>query len=892
MDDRFAVARKIADGNKAISIYLDLCRLKDDLEALIRDLMVLTQGKQIVYMIDDVLLRAYAAMNENNRRSFAYPITANSLTDAKLLEKRGTEYTLRLHELLIKPIKEHAAHRVYFPQSLKENLNSHESYFRNIKEKNDTSFKAQVEEKSKNHPGFTPDWKQIEEVIEDCWKEIQRRPPVWDSSQSSLPIQKTGSNANLPHAIYQLLGDYVRKIYQKVVTKTRFEKIKASEYILFNQNVFLEYLKKILGEGEELPEPEKTNGTYLSAHLMELYGFFLSQGEELGIHPISDQAPEQRIEKRENSISNFYSMAVVLGELLEWNALLINHPTKSTQIEVQLVTHRHLTLNMLNSTRLSRHGVPVRHPKFLAGRIPERLRNQVIIDTNRLLTLLDRFLDRIRRNSTSFQQDLEDFQTNFKRPWVAFKNLIYVSENFSKSIPNPNIGPEELNKLTRSDLQNNLEILIRRTLILWNDTPPNIIIHSVKERKDPETKKIIEPKHIMIMPVAGRLRYIVKLNESSFEDSYERKSKLHSIEGFTKFANKIKHKQVAQAVFAAILGQWDAVASVLSTNNKQKVDLSIVDESIVAEKLYLRQFGERGAAARVGGRLRICVHMYKANQSIIGSLELRKSDYRFRLSYLGWHLEMNYFYVKRKLSIYSDDACDLPSIKNPLDSNGPPFLLQQTHELAWKAIEIHDEVQQKMKNFTKSNKKIAEDPQYIYWKYMSGRAMQLLFMILAVVKHNCVWDANNANIELFYGKNRIRLDKILSYLEELGDFSGHFPNAENPNDCNSNYLSSGFLYYWAEYFFKWKGSTQNPSDIDALLKTVTELLTYKQKMELYCKKLPERGFPRELFLYVKKDIFTEMDEKMRDLQESYFTSSRDMIDSTIKRKQLMYGTAS
>ena len=903
LDERFSIAAKIAKPDLRLT-YLNLFRLRDDLRAFIRDLMFLNSGRKIIYMIDDVLLSSYAEMNSDNRKSFTYPIVEDS-SNEELQTKLGYEYTLRLHELLINPRKvkiknNDPDHIVYFSPALRENFIRHILYFQRKENEINANLRKFFESYEDEEE---VDLDHINQALVKYEEALKNRSPIGYINNNNLgkelretlePLNKLDSEAQKTLQKHITQKNKFTQIYE------RLEEIVNSTHICWSRAGVEEYLEKIGVNGRLT---SSGNGEYLATRLMDRHRQFLLQTTELKIHPVGGLESHKEADEISKKIGNFQHVADALGELLDLNTSLANISSDiDNSVDIQFVTHRPLTINMINSMMLYRWGIPVRHPKFLAARIPEDLRDQASADATRLLFLLNGFLEQVKgeslkhRNfitSRNFNAILSDFQSGFSQPWVSFKNLIYFKENFSSENEGTKaFGSSDLVPPLTQNLEYRLLNLLRAALSLWTDHKTiNVKIFDVPERKD-ASGTVIESAHYMILPAAGHLRYVLKLPYSKINEKPDKWPK-HSDQNNSRelsiadFVDCIKKDDIefAQAVFAGATGRWEAVPSILKKDLSDQEDTNQPEKEFVAEQLYLRQFGFRGAAAASAGWLRSLKYMHDAYNDIDYASRLKKSDYRLKLAKIGWGLEMNYFVKKRGFDYSEDDSgkfiVKIPA-KNTVDAPDESHIpLASTEKLARDCIDLFNKLLKERVGSNSGNRMDRKNPQEIYWAYMTGRAAQLIFMIFSAIKHQCVFDHYQAYKEIFYNKELTSDSNIRKYHDELKKFIESGKSEKKAS--NSRYLTSNFLSTWAEYEFNIEG-TEKFTDA----RRIAKIIRLQRQMDNYCAKLPERGFPRELFIYVKKDIFERMRIEVEELQKKYFDSILNNINDRIKKKHILY----
>lgn len=885
--------RELCNDDRQLAIdYLDLFRLKEELELFIWDITSLDQGQHIVYAIDDVCFLAFVEMDEGNRRSFAFPVSEESATPEQL-EIRAAEYEARLHRLFF-PVggeNRNLPPLLVLPSAM-PGLLGFAQYLKKHGMKNKDNIDLHLNEITEQMPG------ELKRALDEVVKKILSSPPLSHLRQPHQ-IAKNASNylKQHLHALYQYLWN----------TEQTREYIQIFKKLLNCDNMFF------LNEGiapliDYIKHTHTSKPNQDSADSLELDINPLLFRQEPSNHKMVNIICDLLVETAKNSvypedsdpeilkietlkIEKITRAATNVEYLNSINQILAE---KKINIVVHLVTHRHKLADAVRALGWEKLGVCLRHPKFLAAAMDPHQKLKVVGLANMVVVYLDRMFNdienRLRNNkldSFTLEGIIREVQRAIGHPWDAMKANIYLDKDILSNIRKVNSESleekqskcvsylkrfseksDDLRELSLSSVAYEGEYLVQHILAI---SARNMLVHvaMVPEFKDPKTGQILEMQHVMIVPIAENMRYIIKIPESFFD-----RARLGSIvknsehgNGFDKctISKVIKalrsdvsnYRKFSQAFFFSMTGHWTLTEQLLresETADQQKslaertrVVGGLVDEGAfwLYEGYYLRQFGLRASAAKAmeNGEKYVALSQLNEAGRLLEEMSEVPLDYRYRLAHIGWNLEVIATLVENGEIDLLDQR---PNVQYPLFEK-----LKSVDELIQECLEI-------IRGLSERIGQGSNRVQLFYWSHVLGRSYQMLSLIIAIVKANLTRHNSSdlflVSYQLFDGITL--LDKVAEgdeawqlALEQLCELT-----KTEKNDMEKQYPAAFFLRQWVALQ---RSNYTPPSDSDAIsqlenarmfIDNVTNLF---KDLEVYCRKLSPDGFSRRVFRRLK-----------------------------------------
>ncbi|MEO5340780.1 MAG: hypothetical protein H7837_09755 [Magnetococcus sp. MYC-9] len=864
--------------------YLDLLRLKEELELFIWDIVVLDRGQHILYAVDDVCLSAYVEMNPDNRRSFSFPVVQSPSPDVQL-DRRAIEYASRLQRLLF-PIgdkTEMPPPLLILPSAMPGLLKfSAHLIIAGNKQKGRIEFSL--------NQITTEDPQTLKAALDQLSEQLRS---AWPSTSPPRGTEANKASAYLQehlYALYQLLwnSEQTKKqieIFERVLNQSNLCYLHAGLFPLVDalKSRFPDRSESMDLFGQEL-EPIFNTPEAAVSDQVEMIFRLLMETDWAAPHKKKPEA--------------LWSTAANVGYLSAINQTL---EKQGIHAVVQLVTHRQKLANAVRALGWDKKGVPVRHPKFLAAALHTEQRQKVVGLANKVVVCLERMMHDVDdiakranrpaggwsdRDNERVRQAIKVAQGDIEKPWISMKSGLYLDDAIVPSDTGPDRqaqgadfnsllqrirDPAALQELSSSSVDYEGEYLVHQILVRWT-RGQKVYITLVPAFESAEMA------HLMITPLADKMRYIIKIPEDYFDaallDSLLNNDKVrrgeafaaHTIEDVVNALHRAERcvRRFTQAFCAAVTGNWSLVEQLLQEQDPGELASLDVDATRKAEGLmdrqsfliyegfYLRQFGLRGSAARAtGDRKWIALsHLNDAGGLLDTMLSVARKDFRYRLARIGWNLHV----------LVALAECGEVNVSNPRLSGQYPYFkeISSAQDLARECLDIISV----LSNNLRAPKESFKPVQSLYWEYMRGRAHQMLLMIIATTEANLV-PGNTA--ALFAMKHRISSGK--SIYDRAKEGMTFLPDAlkklaaltPDGHDCEAllkRYPSATFLNKWFELQYADCASNKNPgvgalSELKNTRRCLDGVLGILEDLESSCRELSLDGFPRRVFRHLK-----------------------------------------
>ncbi|MBF0146413.1 MAG: hypothetical protein HQL85_09540 [Magnetococcales bacterium] len=868
------------------------------MDQFINDMVALGHQRRIIYAVDDVVLRAYVEMDENNRRSFSFPITEHHKHDEQL-KLRATEYAWRLKSLFFSKNCPKQPPLLILPSAM-PGLTGFAEFIGNhgkkLKEKITSTFNEIIEQEPE----------EIRKALNKLVQEFSQHPLGRKIEQRG----KAADNATT------YLSDHLYFLYQ-------------SQWNLEQTETYVNLFKKMLSEGHFCYAH-----TGLSCITQYLENQF--QGDPIAksipktiatLEPIlADSEPydSQRVDRlfqlllesdkksvyeTERKPESLWIAATNFGYL---SAINQTFDQNGINAEVQLITHRQKLVNAVRALGWERKGAPLRHPKFLAAAIEAEKRSDIVGLANNIVIFLERMIKEInnisqkeknKEWSTSdvekAQKAVEQAQKDIAGPWGSMKSCIYLNEIYTDSKchihPQPIFNKDSsTNKKFLDRFKFKYEELadIAKSSV---DYEGEYLVHQILDQRAVGQKVFVayvpdfeglEMEHIMIVPIANRLRYIIKIpfgffdKKSTialrFESNPDKASELVEMEIIDIIIGlDIQDPQLhnfSRALCASVSGYWTLVEQLLeSGKNPEEVihGLKKHEQFLVYEGSHLRQFGLRGTAAKAmtHNRTSALAPLNKAGlllQTMATNVDV---DVRYQLARIGWNLEVLSTLVEINEMEYANEQ-----IKEQYPSFND---IKQPDVLVTDCLEIVKTLSTRIKdNATKNKDQKASSSQEFYWHYMLGRTYQMIMMAMAMTKANLVPDWMTATYALRYRANNPfskTEEGLKSWATAVEQLEKMTQNRMTQKTIKETFPATNFLHHWYRLQAMECLSAVDPHDMNSVeelkraKQCIHDVMELFEEMEKSCRQLSPSGFARRVFRRLKAVEYAEQREKMNDL---------------------------
>ncbi|MBF0631653.1 MAG: hypothetical protein HQL89_11775 [Magnetococcales bacterium] len=879
--------------------FLDLLRLKEELEQFIGDMVALGRQRRIIYAVDDVVLHAYVEMNEGNRRSFSFPITEHHENDEQL-KLRATEYAWRLESLFFSTNCPREQPPLLILPSAMPGLTSFAEFIgrngRNHKEKIESTFSQIIEQEPEA----------IKQALEKLVQELAQQP-------LGTKIKKRGEAADNATTY---LRDHLYSFYQAQWNLEQtgsyvdsFKKILDKGHFCY-AHTGLSYIAQYLGDqfqgdpvAELIPEtivalePMLADSEPYDAQRVDRLFQLLLESDRKSVYEI-----ETKPESLWISATNFGYLSAI-NQSFEKNGI---------NAEVQLITHRQKLVDAVRALGWERKGAPLRHPKFLAAAIETEKRQDIVGLANKIVIFLERMIGEINKISQrekskewspsdveKAQNAITQAQKDITRPWESMKSCIYLNEIYtdpqchvhSKPVRHQKRSPnqklldrfefryEELQDIAKSSVDHEEEYLVHQ-ILGQRAVGQKVFVAHVPDFEG------LEMEHVMIVPMANRLRYIIKIPFSFFKkDSRVVKRLEHNsdnasgliemeiieiIDGID--AQNPQRHNFSRALCASVSGYWTLVEQLLeSEKNPEEVihGLKEDEQFLVYEGFHLRQFGLRGTAAKAMtyNKTSALAPLNKAGLLLQTMAKNVDVDVRYRLARIGWNLEVLSTLV---------EINEMGSANEQIKERYPSFgEIDQPSALVNHCLEIIDILSARIKdNTTKDKTQKASSSQEFYWHYMLGRTYQMIMMAMAMTKANLVPDRMTATYAFRYRVNNpfsLTEKGLESWATAMEQLEKMTQNKMNRKSIKKTFPATNFLHQWYRLQASECLSAVDPHDMNSVeeLKRAKEcihdVMELFEEMEKSCRQLSPSGFARRVFRRLKAVEYAEQREKMNDL---------------------------
>ncbi|KAA0580828.1 hypothetical protein [Azospirillum sp. Sh1] len=893
--------------NDAFGEFYTLIHLRDELLDFQRDLnCILRNGHsdRSAFAVDDVSLRSFAELDDNARRYFSFPIPVEGEERQKIMEIRGAEYLFRLETMLFG----RDANPVLLPPNA-ENCRDHIQYF-SSGQRNKTlslnwntlrSLVTPAVEKLENDRGLYGEWiAQNRNLLNRDPRLISFNNPVaqdellsaWTRDEASISVGLLAI-ASLEHG-EQVLERY-RKLFDREESRIRF----------FNEidaTCISEKVKDKEGFQKSLRNLQREDGITEYVGITE--GIFDLLYTLDGINKTLSKHGSSRNEGYmwRAAMSATYVHAV--------NDLLVQHGGEST---FQLVTHRTLLGRVIRTFREGELLVPVRHPKFLAATLPLSVAKDVYPSLERINSVLGGFVRAALNSREVTVEEIRKIEDRISPSWTALKRKIYsseagyVAERFNaeqkqlRGGRNPNLEKARayvaVHALEDSDPKTVLLAFLReRTDALLRDTILSALARTeLQAYYVPERER--EPAHWMILPRAGKLRYVVKINPQMLDDAStasvkHRKLDLERLlrESGSVGANSLAGQLTifATALAAAIVGNWNVAIDYL---DRDRID-GIRDRDLNAECRFIKHLALRGLASQKKRlRSQVLTNLSDASETITLLNQEKPSDLRFRLGCAGTILE--WLVLGDLKTTDAQDAFETVF--------GFPH-----YQATLKAMELCFGVTREIDDNLAACPDASES-QKVYWHYIKARSLQILLTL-----YMAVWGEETPNPHLDYIRIAIAKETRAEWPNVFKQYNdvwnvlektwADLQNGERDHagwkrtafhrDCavEEQYPAATLAWHFGKLIFDLNGGKLfdpnagiSPIEkLTTLSSNIQDVYSCLSGIESSCLRLSFDGYPRRLFRTVKKKLYKVVEDNINDINKEAFYELTESIRRTAR----------
>ncbi|MEO5376340.1 MAG: hypothetical protein H7832_00935 [Magnetococcus sp. DMHC-6] len=913
---RYRVAKALSQaGQENIATdYLDLLRLKEELELFIWDIVSLGRGRQIIYAIDDVCLSAYVEMNRNNCRSFSFPVIEDS-SSTQNLKIRGMEYAWRLKRLLLPQLGPQRPAPLLILPSAMPGLMQFAQHLENknarFEQRIDYLFDQILQEEPTK---LKDDLDQLANHLRSQWPFAE---------QGNRPQRATDSSNYLRdhlYVIYQFLWNHEQTkkfidIFSQLLQKANLI------YLHTGLSPLLDYVQY---------QCAAVKPTAIKAVGLELESIFLNRSEPYSsdhvetIFQLLLEMDKETAYGQERRPESLWIASTNVGYLSAINQAFEKNGINAV---VQLVTHRQKLTDAVRAWSWEKQGVALRHPKFLAADLNISQRHEVVGLANRVIVFLERMIKDVEGIAVENNSEKNRFnkareairaaQKEIESPWNSIKANIYLDDVTFESVRQFQVKkwdvysqildrlkktPEAMKQLSLSSVDFEGEyLLVHQILATWAKGQ-HVFIARVPPFEDTDAS---EMEHVMIAPLARKLRYIIKIPVEFFNK--EKLKKLFGDES-TPGSKFYKHeimqvvnalhqsdvpldpvppnqtfrvRQFSQALCASVNGNWTLVEELL---REKSPDESYKEETFKSlntpydfwkyERFFLRQFGLRAMAARaMGGRKWVALSYLDEAGKLLQEMAHEKStDIRYRLARIGWNLEVLVVLVETgETDIFQSASGDAYVTFKKLSS---------PKELVKECFFLIDTINNRFKDVEKNKKNVAVSQKF-YWQYMQSRVYQMLMMVMATTEANLIPNSLDVLYSLKYQRisgydlyNEVEkgillwkeiLDKLCSLMD--GD-------KIEVEELLKKYPTATFLHNW----FKLQKIGCTPpakrerensrKELEQARKCMDHVFGIFEILENSCRELSPDGFPRRVFRRLKSIEYQRQRILLKDILHS------------------------
>ncbi|MBF0346350.1 MAG: hypothetical protein HQL81_01665 [Magnetococcales bacterium] len=897
---RIANAIQSAGRTKLAKNFLDLLRLKEELDLFISDIVALGRQRRIIYAVDDVVLQAYVEMDKNNRRSFSFPITEHHENDEQL-KLRATEYAWRLKSLFFSRNRPNEQPPLLILPSAMPGLTGFAEFIGKNGRRSNETISSKFDEILEQEP----------ETIKQALEELVRTLSLHPLGRKIEQRGKAADNATtyLSDNLYSLYqaqwnleqtGHYVN-LFKKMLTEGHFCYAQTglscvTEYL--DRQFQSDPVAKLIPETIAALEPMLADAEpYDSQRVDRLFQLLLESDKE------SVYETERKPESLWISATNFGYLSAI-NQTFEKNGI---------NAEVQLITHRQKLVNAVRALGWEKKGAPFRHPKFLAAAIEAEKRQDTVGLANKIVIFLERMIGEINKialkekNNEWSASDLgktqsavEQAQKDITGPWGSMKSCIYLNEIYtdpqchthSKPIRrrSSNINQdildrfelryEELQEIAKSSVNYEGEYLLHQILD-QRAVGQKVFVAHVPDFEG------LEMEHVMIVPIAMNLRHIIKIPFEFFRNDSPVVQKLTNNSGneseliemeIIEIINSIdtQNQQLysfSRALCASVSGYWTLVEQLLEGegNHDTKAIHGLMESKqfLAYEGFHLRQFGLRGTAAKTmtHHKTGALAPLNKAGLLLQTMTQNVDEDVRYRLARIGWNLEVlsTLVEINEREHEYEQIMERYPSFRH----------IEQPDVLVNHCLVIIETLSNRVKNnVTKDETQKASSSQEFYWHYMLGRTYQMIMMAMAMTKANLVPDSMTATYAFRYRVNNpfSQTEKGLeSWATAMEQLEKMTQIKMNRKSIKKTFPATNFLHHWYRLQTMECLSAVDPHDLNSVeelkraKQCIHDVMELFEEMEKSCRQLSPSGFARRVFRRLKAVEYAEQREKMNDL---------------------------
>lgn len=893
--------------NDAFGEFYTLIHLRDELLDFQRDLnRILRSGHndRSAFAIDDVSLRAFAELSNDSRRYFHFPIPVEGEAKEKVMETRGAEYLFRLESMLFGP----DTVPVLLPPNA-ENCRDHIQYF-SLSHRNKTlslnwdtlrPLVTPVVDTLGNDRGRYGDW-----IVQN--RSLLNRDPrlisfndssgqdktlsAWTRDEASISVGLLAI-ASLEHG-EQVLERY-RKLFDREESRIQFfneiDALRISDKVKDKEG-FLRSFRTLQCENGITEYAGITEGIFDLLYTLD------------GINQTLSKSGTSRNEGYmwRAAMSATYVHAV--------NDLLVRHGGEPT---FQLVTHRSLLARVVRTFREGELLVPVRHPKFLAATLPLSVAQEIYPSLERINSALGGFVRAALNDREVTVEEIKEIEKRVSPSWTALKRKIYSSEAgfIAKRF-------DEEQKKLRGGRNPDLEKAKKYVAVhaLEDSNPKTVLLAFLRERTDALLRDTIfsaldrtelqayfvpkrerETEHWMILPRAGKLRYVIKINPSMLDDASTVSAKHRNLDLkrlLTKPSGVGPNSQAAPltifatALAAAIVGNWNIAIDYL---DKNRID-GIHDSDLNAECRFIRHLALRGLASQKKRlRSQVLTNLSDASETITHLVQEKPNDFRFRLGCAGTILE---WLVLGDLKTADAQEAFETVFQFPHH--------QATLKIMELCFGVVREIDQNLMSCPD-----ADDSQLVYWHYMKARSLQILLTL-----YMAVWGEETPNPHLDYIRITIAKETRAEWQSVFDQFSAvwnalektwaELQNGERDHagwkraafhrDCavEVQYPAATLAWHFGKLMFHLNGgklfdpgASLSPIEkLATLSANIQDVYSCLSGIESSCLKLSFDGYPRRLFRTVKKKLYKVVEDNIRDVNKEAFYELTESIRRTAR----------